>query len=306
MSRGYHIPVMLKETIDSLVQKRDGRYIDCTAGGGGHCSEILRRIDDSGLLVAIDRDDDAIKVLNERFGAKSNVLIVQDDFGSMGEIASITEKKPFDGILMDFGVSSYQIDTADRGFSFSMSGPLDMRMDRENYLTAEHVVNNYSPQNLTRVLREFGEVGPAGKLAKAIMSAGPLSTTDDLVKVVEKGLYGKHRVKMLAKVFQAVRIEVNGELDAIRDVLEASFDLLGSGGRIVTLSYHSLEDRIVKQFVKKKIGKKEVDPFSPIQIENENKAEVIDVFRGVVKPSDSEAESNPRARSAKMRVIEKV
>ncbi|MCB2197820.1 16S rRNA (cytosine(1402)-N(4))-methyltransferase RsmH [bacterium] len=305
MTSSYHQPVMLQETIHHLAVLPQAVYLDATAGGGGHTAALLERLDPDGLVVALDRDSEAHQQLEARFAGDSRVVAVRADFGEIGQNPDVRRYAPYAGILFDFGVSSHQIDDATRGFSFGKEGPLDMRMDDRQSLTAADVVNDYSESDLVLILREFGEEPRAKRVAAKMIEARPIETTRELVEAIRPVAGGPQQVKMLARVFQAIRIEVNGELESIDQALPASVDLLQRGGRLVTLAYHSLEDRRVKEFMRKMTGEREVDPFLPPS--GELSEEVLRlVSRKAIKPSAGEIEQNPRARSARLRVAEKV
>ncbi len=301
----YHIPVMRQKVREAFLTEPEGRYLDCTAGGGGHAASLLERLGTGARLVLLDRDEDAVEALRVRFAGEPRVQIVRENFEHLLQNPDIASRSPYHGILFDFGVSSHQIDRAERGFSFDRSGPLDMRMDRRDGLTAHRVVNEYSPRELERLLREFGEVGPCGKVAAAIVAERPLDTTRQLADVVMELAPYRHRARLLAQVFQAIRIEVNGELRAIDRALEAVPDLLAPGGRLVTLSYHSLEDTRVKRWLRRAAGEEVDDPYSPFPRRGQNATMKI-VGRKASKASAEELEENVRARSVRMRVGERV
>lgn len=306
MTSSYHQPVMLQETIYHLAVLPQAVYLDATAGGGGHTSALLERLGPEGLVVALDRDAESHEQLEARFAGDSRVVAVRADFGEIGRHPDVRKHAPYAGVLFDFGVSSHQIDDAARGFSFGQAGPLDMRMDDRQELTAANVVNEYGLAELIRVLREFGEEPRAKRVASKIFEARPIGTTRELVEAVRSVVQGPQQVKMLARVFQAIRIEVNGELESIDRALPAAVDLLGVGGRLVTLAYHSLEDRRVKEFMREMTGEKAVDPFLPPSEADKGREVLRLITRKAMKPSEEEIGRNPRARSARLRVAEKV
>lgn len=299
-----HEPVMLREVLEALRVRPGGAYLDATAGGGGHAAEVLERLGDDGRLVLLDRDPEALTRLEERFGGDPRVSIVRAVFRDLLRQPYVTSAGPFDGILFDFGVSSHQIDDPSRGFSFSGQGPLDMRMGDDTSRTAAEVVNDTSEAELARIIREYGEEKAARRIAREIVARRPLSTTGELAAAVSAAIAGPKAVKSRARVFQAIRIEVNAELTAIDEALPAALELLAVGGRLVTLAYHSLEDRRVKEFIRGH-GPKPVDPLLPPTAEEEEPPRLKEVVKGAGKPSEEELQRNPRARSARMRVAEK-
>lgn len=304
----YHTPVLLDESIDYLVTNPSGTYADVTFGGGGHTARLLSRLNDDGRVIAFDRDSDAIgnKIDDPR------LTMVRGDFrfirNFLLEKALSTGDKRWeeglDGILADLGVSSHQFDTAERGFSFRYDAPLDMRMNQEGGMTASDVVNTYSQQDLEKVFRMYGEVENSRKLAQMIVearAATPVLTTGDLDKAIARALPKFAEHKYLAKVYQALRIEVNHEMRSLEKFLEGAADSLKTGGRLVVITYHSLEDRMVKNFIKSgnADGEQAKDLFGNV------KAPLTAVNRKPVVPEENEIASNTRARSAKLRVAEK-
>jgi len=297
----YHNPVMLEECLDALSIKSSGVYVDVTFGGGGHSKEILRKLGDDGRLIAFDQDKDAFE--NAAF-EDPRFQFVASNFRYMKRFLDFQEDIPVDGILADLGVSSHQFDDVERGFSFRDANKrLDMRMNQGQSFSAEQLINEYSEEDIANVLYMYGELRNSRHLAKAIVKkrkTQSLSTVGDLLEVVEGEVKGMSN-KFLAQLFQAIRIEVNDEMGALRDFLEATMDSLAPGGRLVVMSYHSLEDRLVKNFIKSGNvhGLVNKDKFGNI----------FRPFRQVNKkttaPSASEISTNPRARSAKLRVAEK-
>ena len=293
----YHIPVMLAESISALVTNPDGIYADATFGGGGHTAELLSRLNDGGKVIAFDRDFEAIANAPE----DPRLTLVHNNFRFIENYASFYDVK-FDGILADLGVSSHQFDTAERGFSFRFEeAPLDMRMNQEASLTAEQVVNNYSEAELEHILRLYGEVDGARNAARLIIQARPLATTGDLDRALERILPKGAEHKVLAKVYQALRIEVNQEMRSLEKFLDGAARSLKEGGRLVVITYHSLEDRMVKNFIKtgNVDGIQEKDVFGRCQ------APLEAVNRKPVVPSEEEISGNTRARSAKLRIAER-
>ncbi len=295
----YHKPVMLKECIEGLMLREGGIYVDVTFGGGGHSREILKQMD-GGRLIAFDRDPDAIGNIidDDRF------LLINADYRHIRNYLRLHDAIPCDGILADLGISSHQIDVSERGFSTRQDGTLDMRMDHRTALTAARVVNSYPEEELAGIFREYGEIRHASRLARAIVkarAAGPIDTTAALRGVVIGQAPRGQENKFLAQVFQAIRIEVNRELKSLETLLESSLDVLRPGGRMVVISYHSLEDRMVKNFFRTGNinGSQEQDFYGNI------KAAVKAVTKKPLLAGRQELGANPRARSAKLRIGEK-
>lgn len=296
----YHRPVLLHESLEALGIVPNGIYVDVTFGGGGHSKEILERLGPEGRLIAFDQDADAVKNApgDKRF------TLVRRNFRELENSLKEMNVSKVDGILADLGVSSHQFDTADRGFSIRLNGPLDMRMNQENELTAAAVLNSYSGNELKNVFRLYGEVENAGLLVKRISEARemkPIETVEDLRNIIGPLLKKGKENQSLAKVFQALRIEVNGEIDVLREMLSQAAHVLTVGGKLVVISYHSLEDRLVKNFFRSGNfeGKPEKDFYGNlIRPLEPNEAKPI-------VPGDAEIEQNSRARSAKMRVATK-
>ncbi len=307
-----HRSVLLDECIESLDIKPDGIYVDGTAGGGGHSLEIVKRLTRGGRLVAIDRDDAAIAAATERLSEYlDRVTFVRNNFSSAADVCRELGIEKIDGILLDLGVSSYQLDTAERGFSHNNDAPLDMRMDRRGELDAYTVVNTYSFEELKRVIWEYGEERFAPKIASAIVKRReikPIESTGELVDVVKSAIPasaregGHHPAK---RTFQAIRIEVNGELDAIAPAIKNAKDIMAVGGRIVIITFHSLEDRIVKQTYADMASGCTCPKNLPICVCGK-RPEVKVLTKKPILPSEAELEENPRSRSAKLRVCEKL
>ena len=294
----YHNPVLLHETISDLITANDGIYIDGTLGGGGHSAAILSELSPEGRLFSIDQDSDAIAESRARIGNDPRFTIVQGNFGYMEVLLPPAIRGKVDGILLDLGVSSHQIDDPDRGFSYQQEGPLDMRMSATTGLTAESVINDYDPHDLAGIFFRYGEERLSRKIAKAIAEARPLHTTGELRKVIEGVVKGPHKAKSLARIYQAVRIEVNRELEVFEQALEQGLRLLKTGGRLAVISYHSLEDRIAKTFIKsgRLDGKIEKDFYG------HDICAMEPLYRKYRVPSAEEIAANSRARSAKLRV----
>ncbi len=300
MMSNYHNPVMLQECIEALNIRKDGTYIDVTFGGGGHSREILKHLGAGGTLVAFDQDADAQQNMidDERF------IFVDQNFRYLKNFARLHGVIPVDGILADLGVSSYQFDQAERGFSIRFDAELDMRMNQSSDLTAKTVINTYSEADLHRIFGIYGEIQNAKSLANTIATSrlnAPINTVADLKKVIANRIPKGKENKYLAQVFQALRIEVNQELEALKEFLAQSAEVLVSGGRLVVMSYHSLEDRLVKNFIAKGkfSGEVEKDFFG-------NDQKPFDaVSRGTITASEQEIKENNRARSAKLRIAVK-
>ncbi len=296
----YHTPVMLKESIDGLAIKSAGLYVDVTYGGGGHARAILENLGTEGRLLAFDQDSDALSNVpeDERF------TFVNQNFNYLTNFLRLYKAFPVDGILADLGVSSHQLDAAERGFSTRFDAALDLRMNRNAGLTARQVINQYSQEELTRVFRDFGELPNAWKLALTLIDAREkqeIITTDQLKEVLLRFTRKGQENKFYARVFQALRIEVNGELDALKSMLQQSIKSLKPGGRLVVLSYHSLEDRLVKHFMRSGNFEDATEKdfygnvLSPFRVIN----------RKAITASEDEIENNPRARSARLRIAER-
>ena len=297
----YHLPVMLNECIEYLNIRPDGTYVDATFGGGGHSRAILSHLGEGGRLIAFDQDADAL----ENALDDSRFTLLNENFRHMKSFLRLHGVRSVDGVLADLGVSSHQFDVAERGFSTRLNGELDLRMDRRQETTARDLVNSASEEELTRMLRLYGELPNAYQMSKAICRARmekEIVTTFDLRDAVSRHLPRGMENKYLAMLFQALRIEVNGELEALKEMLQQSVDVLVPGGRLVVMSYHSLEDRLVKNFFKAGNFEGEVNkdfygnPIVPLK----------PVVRKAVTASEEELQVNSRARSAKLRVAEKL
>ena len=296
-----HIPVMLQECMEALVTDENGIYVDGTLGGGGHSKEILSRLGEQGQLFSIDQDDEAIAAAGARIGDDQRFTILKGNFGYLTTLLPPQTEGQVAGILLDLGVSTHQIKEGERGFSFQEDGPLDMRMGNLTGLSAYQVVNNYEYEELRDLIFHYGEEKASRQIARAIIDARPIETTAELRKAVSAVVNKKFEVKSLARVFQAIRIEVNQELEMLKQVLQQSLKVLKPGGRLVAMSYHSLEDRLVKRFFK--AGNFEGD------IEKDFYGNVLSplkpVSKQVITPSLQEISINPAARSAKLRIAEK-
>jgi len=296
----YHVPVMLRETIDALNIRPDGRYVDVTFGGGGHSREIMKHLGEDGELLAFDQDADAQKNLidDKRF------VFIDQNFRYLKNFTRLHNAIPVDGILADLGVSSWQFDQAERGFSIRFDAELDMRMNRSAGLTAKEVINTYSEADLHRIFGVYGEIQNAKSLANTIATARlstPINTVADLKNAISARIPRGKENKYLAQVFQALRIEVNQELEALKEFLIQSAEVLVSGGRLVVMSYHSLEDRLVKSFIAK--GKFSGELEKDIYGNDQRPFEAVS--RGAITASEEEIKQNNRARSAKLRIAVK-
>jgi len=299
ISMEYHSPVLLKESVDGLNINPDGVYVDVTFGGGGHSREILSRLSDKGRLFAFDQDEDAIKntIDDERF------TLIHENFRYIKRFLRFHGVRKVDGVLGDFGVSSHQFDEAGRGFSIRFDADLDMRMSKKMKTSAHDVVNNYSEEELRRMFSVYGELTNAKAIAATIVASRDekIDTIEDLKSIVAKFLPKHAEHKVLAKIFQAIRIEVNEELVVIEELLMQSPELLEEGGRLSLISYHSLEDRLVKRFIRSGLfeGEPEKDFYGNVSVPFKKKGKMI-------VPSSEEIKINNRARSAKLRIAERI
>ncbi len=297
----YHVPVLLKPSIDALVLNPDGFYADATFGGGGHSREILSRLSAQGRLMAFDRDADALS----QAPADDRFILIHNNFRFIHNYTLLHAAEGLDGILADLGVSSHQFDTADRGFSFRYNAPLDMRMNVQGGKTAADIVNSYTQEELENIFRLYGELDNARRVSQLVVSArtaAPILTTDDLDRAIAAALPSFAQHKYLAKVYQALRIEVNAEMRALEKFLSGAAASLKPGGRLAVITYHSLEDRMVKNFIRcgNVRGTEEKDVYGRVC------APLRAVIRKPVLPDETEIAANTRARSAKLRIAEKV
>ena len=296
----YHKPVLLERSINGLEIKSDGVYVDVTYGGGGHSKVILEKLSDKGKLIAFDHDEDAMSNrLND-----DRILFISSNFRYLNRFLKLNGINKVDGILADFGVSSHQFDSKERGFSTRFNGPLDMRMDKTQTLSAFNIINEYSVEDLVKLFKDYGELRNSKQLAAVIgvqRSIAPILTTAELRRVVESILPDRFLNKTLAQLFQALRIEVNDELEVIKDFLIQTPHSLSPGGRLVCISYHSLEDRLVKRFIRegKFQGEADKDVYGNTNLPFKK-------IGGVQVPSSDEINKNNRSRSAKLRIAEKV
>lgn len=300
MTMEYHNPVLLKETVDGLNINPDGIYVDVTFGGGGHSKEILKQLGDKGKLFAFDQDSDALKntIDDDRF------TLIHENFRFVKRFLRFHGVKEVDGVLADFGVSSHQFDVAERGFSTRFEADLDMRMNQANELSAFHVVNKYEEDDLKQVFLQYGELRAAPAMARLIIEhrrSEPIITSEQLKTVLRKFLPPRHENKVLAQIYQAIRIEVNQEIEVLKEFLLQTPEVLKIGGRLSFISYHSLEDRLVKRFIRNGMfeGEPERDMFGNFEVP-------LKKVNGLIVPSKEEIKINNRARSAKLRIAEKL
>lgn len=300
MNEEYHNPVLLQESVDGLKVHENGVYVDVTFGGGGHSKEILKRLGPKGKLFAFDQDEDALvnTIDDQRF------TLINENFRFLKQFLKFYGILKVDGILADFGVSSHQFDQAQRGFSIRFDADLDMRMSRKNELSAFKVVNKYSLENLAKVFFDYGELRNANAISKTIVESrleNPIKTTDQLKTVLKQFLPKMKENKILAQIYQAIRIEVNQELEVLKSFLEQTPEVLKGGGRLSMISYHSLEDRFVKRFIRdgKFEGEAEKDFYGNINVP-------LKKVGGLIIPSSNEIVQNNRARSAKLRIAERI
>ncbi len=296
----YHNPVLLKETVDGLNISPDGIYVDVTFGGGGHSKEILKRLGDKGKLYAFDQDSDALKntIDDDRF------TLIHENFRFLKRFLRFHGVRQVDGILADFGVSSHQFDVAERGFSTRFEADLDMRMNQASELSAFHVVNEYDEEQIKQVLLQYGELRAAPAMAKLIVESRakqPIVTSEQLKAVLKKFLPPRFENKVLAQIYQAIRIEVNQEIEVLKEFLMQTPEVLKPGGRLSLISYHSLEDRLVKRFIRNGMfsGEPERDMYGNFEVP-------LKKVNGLIVPTAEEIKINNRARSAKLRIAEKL
>lgn len=305
-----HKSVLLKETIDGLKVKPDGVYVDGTLGGAGHALEVCKKLSAKGRFIGIDQDQDAIVAASERLAACEQAMIIRSNYCYMVEELRARGITKVDGILLDLGVSSYQLDNEERGFTYCTDAPLDMRMDQRQSQTAGDIVNGYEEKELYRIIRDYGEDKFAKNIAKHIVAArqnGPIETTGQLTEIIRRAIpmkmqaTGGHPAK---RTFQAIRIELNRELDVLRDSLDGMIDLLDDGGRLCIITFHSLEDRIVKTIFRKNENPCTCPPEFPVCVcGKKSKGRVI--TRKPILPGEEEMEENPRSKSAKLRIFER-
>ena len=306
-----HISVLLYETVDGLNVKPDGIYVDATLGGGGHAYEVCTKLGEQGRLIGIDQDADAIKAAGKRLeGFGEKVTIIRSNYCDMKSKLHELGIDKVDGIVLDLGVSSYQLDTAERGFSYREDAPLDMRMDRRQKMTARDIVNDYSEMDLYRVIRDYGEDKFAKNIAKHIVAArgiNPIETTGQLTEIIRASIPMKYQKKSghpAKRTFQAIRIELNRELDVLKNSLDDMIEILNPGGRLCIITFHSLEDRIVKSAFKKNENPCTCPPDFPVCVCGKVSKGCV-VTRKPILPSEEELEYNSRSKSAKLRIFER-
>lgn len=306
-----HVSVLLEECIEALNIKKQGYYVDCTMGGAGHSSHIVSKLNNDGRLIGIDQDTDALKAARQKLKDYNNVIYVHNNFHNIYDILEELDIEKVDGILMDLGVSSYQLDAGERGFSYMQDAPLDMRMNRDREFSAYDVINSYSEEDLYRIIKDYGEERFSKRIASFIVkrrNEKPIETTLELVDIIKAAIPAKARrdgPHPAKRTFQAIRIEVNGELEILDKAIDDSVKKLNSNGRLAIITFHSLEDRIVKNKFR--------DLENPCKCPKEfpicacgKKPTVKVLSRKAIAPSDEEIEVNPRSRSAKLRVLEKI
>lgn len=305
-----HKPVLFDETIEGLNITDNGIYVDCTLGGGGHTFEIAQRCT-NGKVVAIDQDEEAINNFRKKFGSINNIITVQTNFKNIRQVLNNLSIEGIDGALIDLGVSSYQLENPERGFSYMNDAPLDMRMDSNQKVTARHIVNGYTEEELRRIISEYGEEKWAARIAKFIVeerNAHFIDTTGQLVEIIKKAIPkaarrdGPHPAK---RTFQAIRIEVNKELEIIEETIESLVQKMNPKGRLCVITFHSLEDRIVKNKFREMEKSCICPPGQPI-CNCDKKKEINIITRKPITPSLKEVDENPRSRSAKLRILEKI
>lgn len=306
-----HKSVLLEETVDSLAIKPDGIYVDGTLGGGGHAFMVCRRLGDKGRLIGIDQDADAIRAATERLAEfQEKVTVVRNNYENIAEVLSELGVDKVDGIYLDLGVSSYQLDTVERGFTYREDAPLDMRMDQRNSQTAADIVNTYSESDLYRIIRDYGEDRFAKNIAKHIVrvrAEKPFETTGELIEVIKAAIPAKIRATgghPAKRTFQALRIELNHELDVLNRSIDTMIELLNPGGRLSIITFHSLEDRIVKTRFRSNENPCICPPGFPVCMCGK-KSKGIVITRKPIVPTEEEIEENKRAKSSKLRVFER-
>ena len=305
--RVYHQPVMVQEVVSALWVRPGGRYIDCTVGEGGHAVAILEASTPGGQLLGIDLDSQALATAQQRLNPyRGSFLLVKANFSQLEEVAAEHSFTPVHGILIDLGLSSLQLEGEGRGFSFQVDEPLDMRFGTEQNLTAMDVVNRYSLQEIADIISQYGEEPRARQIAEAIVNSRPIGTTVELASIVKKAVARPwSRIHPATRTFQALRIAVNQELESLESVLQQAVKLLGHTARLVVISYHSLEDRLVKRFLRQEASDCICPPGTP-KCTCGHKAVLKLTSKKVIKPSREEIQANPRSRSARMRVVERV
>ena len=303
-----HTPVMVGEVLTALRVRPDGRYIDCTVGGGGHAEALVSAVEPRPRLLGIDLDAEALALAGRRLAAhRKRVTLIRGSFTDLERLAGEHGFAPTDGVLFDLGLSSLQLQKAERGFSFSRAGPLDMRFDATQELTAHRMVNEYAERQLAEIIFRFGEERKSRRLARAIVRARPLESTIELANTIVRAAGRPHRssIHPATRTFQAIRIAVNGELDNLRSGLEQAVRVMDTGGRLAVISYHSLEDRLVKGFLQRE-GSSCICPPGTPECTCGHRPSVRMITRRVIRPSQDEVRANPSSRSARLRVAERL
>ncbi|GBD86336.1 ribosomal RNA small subunit methyltransferase H [bacterium BMS3Abin03] len=308
MITGHHIPVLLNESLDYLITNRAGIYFEGTLGFGGHSLEILKRLNEEGILISTDVDGNAFKYCKEKFKNEKRIKLYNFNFSVIDVIAKIESVEFFDGVFADLGVSSFQLDNVSSGFTYSADAPLDFRMDKSLGVKAYDIINDFTETEIANIIYEYGEERKSRKIARQIVKERdlkPINTTGELKRIINEVTPVRFQIKTLSRVFQALRIYVNDELNKLKEFLRNSVDVLNKGGRIVIISYHSLEDRIVKEFFKYEETDCICPKDSPVCVcEKEQRLKIL--TKKPVLPSDKEISTNRRARSAKLRAAERV
>lgn len=305
----FHTPVLQDAVLTYLIGDRSGIYVDCTLGGGGHSQAILQALAPAGRIIGIDCDEQAIQRARQRLaGNEARVMLRQGNFRQITPILQACQVAQVDGILADLGVSSHQIDRGDRGFSYLQDGPLDMRMAATTQLTAREVINSYAESELAGIFKKYGEERAARSIARAIVQQRqqqPITSTQQLARVIEARVPYGQRIKTLARIFQAVRMEVNRELENLQALLTQAIGLLRRGGRLVIVAYHSLEDRLVKDFFRQQSAPCQCPPELPVCLCGQKPLLRL-LTPKVIRPSTAEIAANPRSRSARLRAAERI
>ncbi|MEE8346270.1 MAG: 16S rRNA (cytosine(1402)-N(4))-methyltransferase RsmH [Dehalococcoidia bacterium] len=303
----FHAPVMADEALHHLAVKPGGRYVDCTVGGAGHSLAILEDAAPGGLLLGIDADADALQIARDRLKPFADAaLLIHSNFRDLAAVCREADFVPVHGVLFDLGVSSIQLSSQGRGFSFQVEAPLDMRFSESQSVTADEIVNSYGERELADLIWRFGEEPASRRIARAIVGARPVATTTELAAVISRAIGGgRHRIHPATRTFQALRIAVNDELDALASALQQAVEVLGQGGRLVVIAFHSLEDRIVKQFIRRECRDCICPPEAPTCVCG-HRATLRGVTKGALRPSDEEIAANRRSRSARLRAAEKL
>lgn len=306
MSIYSHTPVLIRETIEALAVQPGGRYIDCTLGGGGHAAAILQKSAPGGQLLGIDADPAALQAAGERLkDYRDSILLLNDNFVNLKSICTQYEFTPVNGILFDLGLASPQLDGDERGFSFQQDAPLDMRFNPSQEVTAADIINTSSEEELAQIIKKYGEEHHSRQIARRIVQERPIDTTGHLVRVIQQATGGgRGRIHPATRTFQALRIAVNRELEHLESALQQAIELLGFGGRLVVISYHSLEDRIVKQTMQRE-ARDCICPPTMIACICGHKASLRIITKNIVVPSEAEVKENPRSRSARLRAAER-